>query len=401
MPLKNCPIELPLEFLSKKIGGEIEKKEIIKILTNLGFGVKEKKSVLSVKIPTWRATKDISIAEDLVEEVARIYGYGNIQTSLPKFPIVPPPKNELRSLERKIKEILALEFNFSEVCNYSFVSPQLLEKLGIDSADLIELDNPMAKDRPFLRRSLWPGLLENAEANLHRFDEVKMFEIGRVFNSEVAGLRVSGNSDELLPGQPLYLGLVFAGKGVLTPFYELSAALAGALDRLGCVVVLKPATHELGKVIHRGRQAQILVNGEGVGAVTEISPSFSERLGINERVVVAEVDLEKLLPVLKNSLRYQPLPVYPEVIRDIAFVVDKKVEHAQIVFELKKVNQLIVGVEIFDVYEGKNLPAGKKSVAYHITYRSDSKTLEFAEVDAAHVRVGEVLNKKFEAEVRR
>ena len=398
--LQQGPIELPLEFLHKKIGVEIDKKEAIKILANLGFEVKEKKGVLLVKIPTWRATKDISIAEDLIEEVARVYGYGNIPASLPKFPIVPPSKNELLALERTIKEILALEFGFSEVYNYSFVSPQLLQRLGIDSAGLIELDNPVAEDRPFLGRSLWPGLLENAEMNLHRFDEVKMFEIGKVFNSEISGLRVSGNSDELLPGQPLYLGLVFAGKGVLTPFYELSNALAGVFERLGCAAEFKPATHELGKVIHRGRQAQILVSGEGIGAITEISPSFSERLGVDSRVAVAELDLDKLLSLVNDNIQYHKISQYPSVVRDIAFMVDKKIEHARIVFELKKIDRLIVGVELFDVYEGKNLPAGKKSLAYHITYRSDDRTLESAEVDAAHAKVGEVLKKKFEAEVR-
>ena len=146
--------------------------------------------------------------------------------------------------------------------------------------------------------------------------------------------------------------------------------------------------------------AQILVNGEGIGAITEITPSFSERLGINERAAVAEVDLDKLLSVLKNSLRYKPLPIYPEVIRDIAFMVDKKTEHRQIVSELKKIDQLIVGAELFDVYEGKNLPTGKKSMAYHITYGSDKKTLESAEVDTAHAKVGDVLRKKFGAVIR-
>ena len=267
----------------------------------------------------------------------------------------------------------------------------------------VELDNPVAKDRPFLRHGLWPGLLENAEANLHRFDVVKMFEIGRVFCPESAGLRVSGNSDELLPSQPLNLGLVFASKGVATPFYELSSALTSVLERFDCIAEIKPAEHgKLGKFIHTGRQAQLLAVGERVGAIAEISPPFLERLGIDERVAVAEVDLEKLLSVLKNSdtMRYRPVPVYPEVTRDIAFVVDKKVEHARIVAELKKVDSLIVGAELFDVYEGKNLLVGRKSLAYHITYRSNDRTLESAEVDAAHAKVSEVLKNKFEAEIR-
>lgn len=401
-------IELPMEFLDKKVGVKIEKKTVIDILQRLGFTVKTKKNVLSVMVPPWRPVKDISIPEDLVEEVARIYGYDNIKTELPMFSITPPEQNQLRLLERKIKELLALEHSFTEVSNYSFVAPQLLEKLGIDCADLIELDNPVAKDRPYLRHNLSPGLLETLEKNLHQFSPVKIFEIGKVFIKDKPGMRVKENSDELLPAQPTCLGLVYAEKGVDKPFYTLSEAIVSVLKQIGCVAELKPAKQELGKFIHPGRQAQVLVNGIDIGAISELNPLYAERLGIDARVAVAELDLDALLPFVGENIQYHKISQYPSIIRDIAFVIDKKVQHANIVSALQAVDPLIRSVELFDVFPSASsgqvpgkIPEGRKSMAYHITYRSNDKTLEAGEVEKAHSKVIEVIEDKLGGEIRK
>ncbi len=386
-------IELPMEFLDKKVGVKIEKKTVIDILQRLGFVVKAKKNVLSVAVPLWRPAKDISIPEDLVEEVARIYGYDNIKTELPMFSITPPEQNKLRLLERKIKNLLALEHNFTEVYNYSFVSPITIEKLGIDSADLIELDNPVAKDRPYLRVSLLPCLLENTEKNAHFADNIHLFEVGKIFEKNKPGMRVKENSDELLPAQPTHLGLAYAEKGVDNPFYTLSEATISALKQVGCVAELKPATGELGKFIHPGRQAQVLVNGVGIGAICEVSPSSAERLGLEARVAVAELDLDALLPFVNDNTQYHKISQYPSIVRDIAFVIDKKVQHADIVSALQAVDPLIRSIELFDVFSGANIDDGKKSLAYHITYRSDDKTLESGEVDVIDGSVVGVVEK--------
>ena len=394
-------IELPMEFLTKKVGMDIEKKTVIDILARLGFAAKEKKNVLSVTVPPWRPIKDISIPEDLVEEVARIYGYGNIPASLPKFSIVPPPKNELRALERKIKEILALEFNFSEVYNYSFVSPQLLERLDIDSADLIELDNPVAKDRPYLRVSLLPSLLENTEKNFHFADNIRLFEIGKIFEKNKPGMRVKENSDDLLPRQKTVLGAVYAMKGDKVPFYEMSEVVGGILNRFGVKYELVEYQYEKTiKFVHPGRQAFIKVGDDVVGMISELHPNVQQSLGIGDRVVMAEIGLDNLLVYISDNGKYKKIAQFPSVVRDIAFTVDKNVEHARIVAELKKVDRLITDAELFDVFEGKNLPTEKKSLAYHITYRSNDRTLESAEVDAVHAKVGEMLKKRFGAETR-
>jgi len=398
--LNQGPIELSLEFINKKIGVKLEKKQVVKILESLDFDVKDKKDILFVTVPTWRATKDISIAEDLVEEVARIYGYGNIETVLPTFPITPPERNELKELEKKIKNILSLEFGFNEVYNYSFISPKWIEITGLDEDSLIELDNPVAKDRPYLRRGLWPNMLENVEKNLHEFDSVKIFEVGQVFDKNNPGQRAADNSDELLPRQDLMLGLVFAGKGVDKPFYEVSSAVAGILDSFNCKYEFRPLTEIKGDFIHPGRSAEILVGGEVIGVVGEIHPVTLDKIGIDERTAVVEINLIKLVEQVTEKNNYKKLSVYPAVERDVAFLVDKKVTSAEIIERLKDVDGLVKGIELFDIYEGDKVGDGKKSMAYHITYRSDEKTLESAEVDIIHKKLIKVLEKEFNVGVR-
>lgn len=402
-PKENRKIELDLDFLKRKIGQEIFKKEVIKILGSLGFTVKEKKEQLLVVVPKWRSVKDISISEDLVEEVARVYGYDNIKTQLPVCPVAPPERNELRMLERKVKEILALEFGFSEVYNYSFFSLELMKKIGLPLKDHIELSNPIAKDRPYLRHNLWPNLLDNVENNLHRFDRVKLFEVGKVFVKDKPGFRAMQNSDELLPRQDLMLSMAYAEKSVVVPFYELSEALSGLMKRLGYQYELESAANNENEdlIAHHGRGATINVSGEMIGAIAELHPVTQHNLGIETRVASLEINLDKLLECKKEFLTFCSLPEYPEVIRDIAFVVDKKVEHSAVVKVLKEVDPLIVEIKLFDVYEGKNLAENKKGVAYHLTYQSPNRTLTSEEVDKVQEKMIKAIEKEFAAEIRR
>jgi phenylalanyl-tRNA synthetase beta chain len=163
--LKQGPISLNMNVLEKRIGAAISKKEIVRILEQLGFEVKIKTDELSVKIPSWRATKDISIAEDLIEEIVRMYGYGNIPAHMPMFAIGSPEVNAVRALERNIKNIMARSLGYTEVYNYSFVSKTQIEAMGDDASRYIELDNPLSKEKPYLRRCLVLNLLENISAN--------------------------------------------------------------------------------------------------------------------------------------------------------------------------------------------------------------------------------------------
>ncbi|PIZ95443.1 MAG: phenylalanine--tRNA ligase subunit beta [Candidatus Magasanikbacteria bacterium CG_4_10_14_0_2_um_filter_37_12] len=400
------PIKFDLAFLAEKMGIEIPKKQVLDILGRLGFGIEDQGTSLLVTIPTWRATKDISIPEDLVEEVTRLYGFGNIPTTMPSFEIRPAKKNLLRELEHNMKEVLVLEYGLTEVYNYSFESPAWLEKLGEDVDKHLELDNPLAKDKPLARRLLLGNMLENVESNLHRYEVVNIFETGRVFYSEEQGAYLDNNNKEYLPKEETLLAIVYSAKRDSTPFYNVSSTFFGMMNRLGIDVVFKKQKPSH-KLFHPGRFAEILVADIVIGYMGEIHPSVQNNVGIANKVAVLEISLNKLFPLVVERRNYVPLPQFPAVLRDIAFLVDTSVVHDDVVAEIKNVDALIRSVELFDVFfpsasakEKTKLGESKKSMAYHIVYQSNEKTLEASEIDIVHEKVLLALQKKFEAEVR-
>ncbi len=397
------PILLDLDFVERKMGVAIPKKTVIHFLECLGFEVKTKRKgvakMLEVTIPTWRA-KDISIQEDLVEEIARMHGYNNIPITLPLFPIQPPARNSLRDLQKIFREILAYECGYTEVYNYSFESREWLQKLGEDISAYIELENPLAKDRPLLRRHLIPGLLETMEKNLHRFDHVKVFEVGRVFHKETQGDFADPMNNTRLPGQPTLLGMTYASKGDDIPFFEISGAIARVFERLGVSYRLNKQGKIYSDIVHPGRFAEMVVGETVVGRIAELQPLMQEKLGIPYRVAIVQITLDDLASFFHDTSKYSPLPVYPSVERDIAFVVEKQASHADIISHIKAASPLIDRVTLFDVYQDAKIAHHKKSMAYRIVYQPDDRTLTSEEVDQEHEKVCVALREAFGAEMR-
>ncbi len=400
------PIEVAVSYFEHKIGVAIEKKRIVSILTDLGFVIDDRGDVFSVTVPTWRATKDIRIKEDLVEEVARMYGFENIPEAMPRFEIHPAPVDPILDLERRFVRFLAHEGGCTQTLNYSFVSPHWLQKLGEDVSQHIELDRPLAKDRPLLRRHLVGGLLENVESNLHRFETVNIFETGRVYRSEEGGEYVDDKKKKQLPKQYTLLAMAYAAKGEEQPYFHVTSRFVSAAARMGVHVTFekKQGTHAL---VHPGRFADVVVAGTVIGHVAEVHPHVLQTVGIPYRTAILEVNLDMLSTLIVDAQTYQPLAQYPVVERDIAFLTDTTVEHVAIAAFLIESDVLTVNVELFDVFQGTHsalaqgkIPEGKKSMAYRITYRSDEKTLESGEVDSVHNRIVEELKKKFSVEVR-
>ncbi len=397
--LQQGPITVGMEFLQKKIGINLQKKEAVKILESLGFEVKVKTDELSVRIPSWRATKDISIPEDLVEEIIRIYGFDKISAQMPEFTINPPEVNKLLKIERRLKNILVNGLSYTEVYNYSFVSPQTITKLGDDKAKYLELDNPLSQERPFLRRHPMSNLLENLKKNIDDYPELRLFESGKKFLMNKPGVRATANSSELLPRQNTWLVVVFANKKNKNPFWEARRAVELIFADLSREFKLEKIS-DLKPWQHPARSGQVMVDGNYVGAVFELHPMIAENFGLECAVAVASLNLDELAGLPETEKKYTSLSEFPAVSRDLAISVKKDVVHADILAALSGAEPLLRAVDLFDVYEGEGVDSAHKSMAYHLTYQNSQRTLVTEEVDKAHEALVKILKEKFGAVVR-
>lgn len=396
--LKQGPISLNIQLLEKKIGVTLRPKEVIKILEQLGFGLKIKGEEFLVTIPSWRATKDISIAEDLVEEIIRIYGYDKVQPSLPAFSIVPPEINTLRELEKKVKNILVHSLSYTEVYNYSFVSTVQIARMGDDVKQYVELDNPLSKEKPFLRRCLLLNLLENLESNQAGNDTLHFFEVGKVFRLEDPGFRVESNGDSLLPGQDTWLTAVCLEKKNRAPFWEAKGIVEALSKSVLPSIAISKSVSRIGR--HPSRSASFVVGEKNIGSVYELHPSIAKNFGLEGRVGIVKINLSALVDVPRVEKKYVPISVFPSIERDLAIVVKKSVSHQEILSALLNTDSLLQSVDLFDVYEGTNVGAEYKSMAYHFVYRNNERTLVTQEVDVAHEKIIKILKEKFNAEIR-
>ncbi|MBI4812471.1 phenylalanine--tRNA ligase subunit beta [Candidatus Falkowbacteria bacterium] len=392
------PLELDLEWIVQKIGQKIPTKDVISILRNLGFGVAREWRKLSVVIPTWRAAKDISITEDVVEEIARIYGYEKIISAMPKTEMAAPEVNEERVLERKIKEILSNASVLTEVYNYSFVGDDELRKLNIDSSDYVGLANPIASNLNLLRQSLAPGLFANVRLNQNRFAAIGVFEIGSVFFSFSGDVNKDAKREEFLPYQEKRLGIVLAGEGNL--FSKIKGVLeylflSLELDILFKEAEIKPTWADVGIC------ATVAVNNKEIGIVGKINSKTGRSFGLKKEAVSAEINLKQFLDVFKaRKIKiYKPIEKYPAVSRDLAFVVSDKILYNEIKAAVIDFAGFIKKAELFDVYQGEKLGKGKRSLAFHLIYQAD-RTLTAEEVDEVQKKLTRHLEEKMGAKIR-
>jgi phenylalanyl-tRNA synthetase beta chain len=345
----------------------------------------------------------VSTKEDIVEEVVRFYGFNKVPSVLPSLPINPPVKNNLRILERLVSSTLVKELSYVEVYNYSFVSAQQIGNLGDDLNKYIELDNPLSKEKPFLRRNLLPNLLDNVRVNIENFQEVKIFEIGKVFSIEQSGARAEESGDNLLPRQDTWVCAMYASKKENNPFWQARKSLEVLFAAMGqnfkIVKADKAQPWE-----HPARMGLVELFGVVVGSIMEIRPTVTEKLGIEQRIGVLRLNLSVMSELLEgkaSGFNYMPALVYPEVARDLAFLVKSEITHEQILNKLMKADPLLKKVELFDVYAGENIGEGYKSMAYTLVFFDEERTLTAQEVDVVVKKVCDILQKEFDAEVRK
>jgi phenylalanyl-tRNA synthetase beta chain len=413
-PPKAMNVSLTPQLVNDRLGTNIPASDMADILERLGFSLKPSKPSTSLKpfsvtIPSWRATKDVQIVEDVIEEIARVWGYERIAGILPTFEITPPPQDPVRSLVGCLRNTMSVGLGATEVYRYAFVAPDLLSTLGFDVNDHLKLANPLAEDRPYLVQSLVPNLFDTVEMNHRMFSVVSVFEIARVFfgskkgDPAVApGGAMSGEEDGqkgILPVQPYHFGAAYSAQGNESPIIELRRQVEVALTAAGFVVEFVEMKASVGWM-HPARAAEIHVDGKKYGILAEARSDVAEALGIDRRVAIAEMNLSALsaLPRLPNL--FIPIPQYPDAKRDLAFTVAERTSFAAIEKSIHDVSILLVEFDLFDVYRGKGVEEGQKSMAVHLTFRAADKTLETAQVDEEMNKIRRVLEKEFGAMMR-
>ena len=384
-------VELPETDIKKMLGIEIETKKVLDILNHLEIETEYQDGIYKSQIPTFR--NDIALKADIIEEIARIYGFDNIGFAPLVGTLTRGEKSEIRRLEDQAKDILR-GIGLNELMTYSFISPKTYDKIALPVDDskrnYIRLRNPLGEDYSVMRTTLIGNTMEVLARNYkYGVESAKTFEMGNTFIPAA-----DGNS---LPKETKLISLGMYG-GV--DFFSLKGIVDELLDRLG-VRNVEYVTLSDNTTFHPGRTAKVMADGVELGIIGEIHPDVLENYDMKARCLVGELDFENILAQSDLNKKYQALPKYPSTSRDIALLVDKDLE----VKEIEKVilangKNLIEKVSLFDVYTGDQVEDSKKSVAYSIIYRSSEKTLTDEEVVPVHEKILKELEVELNAILR-
>lgn len=394
------PIEISWDFINKRIGQPIDQEKIVGILSGLGFGVKKKKQGLSVRIPTWRATKDIGLPEDLIEEVARVYGYDNIVSTMPLAAMEYVEENKLRQLERQVKDLLAIGAHANEVYNSSFSDAAFLTRLGAPLNE-IELENPWTQDSRFMRSSLVPNLLKNVSDNLRFYEALNIFEVGKVFVDDGSGEIARPGTDERLPSQDLHVTGVIVGVAGTDPFFAAKGTVQKMCSELGLNVDFVTAENKM-IWCHPRQHLEVVFNKAVLGYVAAVHPAALQAAGIGKASGLFDLNLDKLVKHFPMIKKYTPLAKYPAVPLDLSIVVGEDTPWQAIKQLAEAVDSVLVqSVDLLDVFKNDKIESGKKSITLRATYRAIDRTLSLEEAMKLHEKLAGQLAKAYGAEVRR
>lgn len=384
--ISNRKIKFGFDKTEKLLGLKISKKESKTILKRLGFSVDNKDFV---SIPSFR--RDIEIEEDLVEEVGRIHGYNNLEEHFPKLALIPAERNDKVFWQRKVRDFLK-ENGFTELYNYSFVSKEQAHNFG---GPLVELKNPYSKELYYLRPNLLLNLLIAFKENSKNFNELRLFELGNVFRSQQKGINEETN----------LAGLISAKAG---DFYTLKGLIDGLLDSLSLAESFYDdfgATPDESEMIYwdlkHSAEIKVAENKE-VGFIGRISDLALKHLGIKGEVFAFEIDFDKLWELATEENEYQPISKFPSAVRDISLLVPRGVKVAEVLNVLNRAGgKLLKDVDLFDIFEGENLPEGKKNLAFHLIFQAEDRTLSSEAIDELQKKIIRALERKNSWQVRR
>lgn len=390
------PVQLILrpQRVNKILNTALQIQQIKEILNSLELSV-EQNHDLKVTIPTFRP--DLTREIDLIEEIARIYGYGNIKTTMRAGGNLVTRIHSEDEFSRRIKEFMVGKGFFEAITN-NLVDPEILSKLNPDTA-WVSIRNPLSQDLSVLTTALACNLFSVVSRNKNRLEKnLRIFELGKVFIQK----------GEKLPEERLHLGVALSGnrkprhwedKEKEVDLYDLKGILEGLLGYLSLSFELIPGRNILFEL---DNCFYVQMEDDKIGFLGEISKEILDLFEIKDKVLWAELVMEDIFTRVTQTKEFRPLPKFPPVDRDIAVVVDEMLLSKEITDKIKQAGGSIVEeVALFDVYRGKQIPAGKKSLACSIRYRSQNKTLTDEEVEEIHQKVISELEKDFGATLRK
>ncbi len=407
-PVPPQTVTLPMAEVRRILGIEIDAPESAGILRSLEFRVEEDANVLRATTPPHRLDIQHGTA-DLIEEIARIHGYDRLPATLLSDRLPVQHNNRSLELEERVRDIL-VNCGFQEVMSYALTTPEkealLLHAHGLQpvgvSREYIRLANPISSERVVMRHSVLASVLQMASANLRHAEDLRLFEIGSVYLP---------GPGETLPAEPRRLALVLTGprsqeswadqaKPPTLDFFDLKGVVEALAEELHLAgVQYRPVNVGY---LHPGQSAAVAIKDEVVGCFGLLHPSLNDAYQLGKReVLAADLDLDALLAAVPERHSGTPVPEFPPVRQDIAIVVDEAVPAARVAEEIRTAGgQMLRHVRLFDLYRGGNIPAGKKSFAYALTYQADDRTLTDKEVAKVHSRIVARLEKTLDAQLR-
>lgn len=385
---KEKEIDITFQDVNDVLGTVIPNKEILEVFRKLGFTYNVKGETIKVTVPTRRL--DISIKEDLIEEVSRIYGVDNIQG---KLPVVPMRQGSYDKTQREIRNRM-IALGLHETLSYILINDKEVNEYTLDEFEPLKLLDPITEDRNTLRYSMITSLYKIYEYNKSREQkDISIFEIGKGFYKKG---EVYGEDTKLCA---LMTGRYSSGLNNFknVDFYVIKGVVEEILDYLGYNGRYSFIRKEMPKEIHPGQSAYINVNGTDVGIIGKIHPSVTK-----DDVYVFEINLDELFQKKVGKMKYKEISKYPSISKDIALVVDKDAISQNIEKVIKSAGgSLLTNIEVFDVYTGKGIEPDKKSIAYSLTFSDMKKTLTDEEVNSLMEKIIEATSKKCGAELRK
>jgi len=386
------PIQLLLrpDKINTFLGTALKAEEMVDILRKLEFEVNSEDMMITV--PSFRS--DIETEADIAEEIARIYGYNNIPSTLLSGETTQGQKTYKQKIESKVKDCLVGQ-GLSEIITYSFTNPKVFDDLNIPSDSVLRnavtITNPLGEESSIMRTTTLASMLEVLSRNYsHRIDEVALFELGTIYLPK--SLPVNELPEEKV--------MVTVGMYGGVDFYDLKGIVEELLHTLG----IKEYTVEKesqNPSFHPGRTAKLYVNGKELGIFGEVHPAVLENFEIGIRSYVAMLDFNLLCNASNLNVKYKPLPKYPAVTRDISMLVNEQVMVKEIETVIKKCSgKLLEELKLFDVYKGKQIPEGMKSVAYSIVFRAADRTLTDEDVNHVFDKIVKALQENLGAQLR-